>query len=58
MIMNAITKEGWVKNGKVFFKSHRDTYDYHGQMNWGIFVNWFDFKVACLNTGQFYYSYG
>jgi len=33
IIMNAITKDGWVPQVKVVFKSTRKTGDYHGQMN-------------------------
>jgi transposase len=45
IIMNAITKDGWVQNGKVVFKSTRKTGDYHGQMNWDIFMKWFIDKL-------------
>jgi transposase len=41
IIMNAITKDGWVPNAKVVFKSTKKTGDYHGQMNGEIFSNWF-----------------
>lgn len=45
IIMNAITKDGWVPDAKVVFKSTRKTGDYHGQMNWELFQKWFDEKL-------------
>lgn len=45
IIMNAITKDGWVPNAKMVFKSARRTGDYHGQMNWDIFKKWFVDKL-------------
>ena len=41
IIMNAITKDGWVPGVKNIFKSTRKTGDYHGQMNAGQFQRWF-----------------
>jgi len=41
IIINAITKSGWVPNAKLVFKSTRKTGDYHGQMNWDLFMKWF-----------------
>lgn len=41
IIINAITRLGWVPNSKLVFKSNRKTGDYHGQMNWGLFKKWF-----------------
>ncbi|WP_457551843.1 hypothetical protein [Desulfobacula sp.] len=41
IIMNAITKSGWVPGAKLVFKSTRKTGDYHGQMNWDLFKKWF-----------------
>jgi transposase len=41
IIMNAITKCGWVPGAKLVFKSTRKTGDYHGQMNWDLFKKWF-----------------
>ena len=37
IIMNAITKDGWVPNTQVVFKSTRKTGDYHGQMDSELF---------------------
>ena len=37
IIVNAITKSGWVPGSKLVFKSTRKTGDYHGQMNWELF---------------------
>ena len=41
IIINAITKSGWVPGAKLIFKSTRKTGDYHGQMNWDLFKKWF-----------------
>ena len=41
IIINAITKSGWVPGSKLVFKSTRKTGDYHGQMNWELFRKWF-----------------
>ncbi len=41
IILNAITKDGWVPGAKVVFKSTRKTGDYHGQMDWDLFKKWF-----------------
>jgi len=41
IIMNAITKDGWVPGAKNVFKSTRKTGDYHGQMNAEQFQKWF-----------------
>ncbi|MEA1959856.1 MAG: transposase [Bacillota bacterium] len=45
IIMNAITKDGWVPGAKVTFKSTRKTGDYHGQMNRTMFTKWFEEKL-------------
>lgn len=45
IIMNAITKDGWVPGAKVTFKSTRKTGDYHGQMNHKMFTKWFSEKL-------------
>lgn len=45
IIMNAITKDGWVPEAKLVFKSTRKTGDYHGQMNWELFKKWFTQKL-------------
>jgi len=41
IIMNAITKDGWVPEANVVCKSTRQTGDYHGQMNGDLFQKWF-----------------
>ncbi len=41
IIINAITKFGWVSDSKLVFKSTRKTGDYHGQMNFELFKKWF-----------------
>lgn len=41
IIMNAITRGGWVPEAKVVFKSTKKTGDYHGQMNNELFAKWF-----------------
>lgn len=45
IILNAITKSGWVPNAKVVFKSTKKTGDYHGQMNYELFSKWFSEKL-------------
>ncbi len=40
IIINAITKSGWVSGSKLVFKSTRKTGDYHGQMNLDLFKKW------------------
>ncbi len=42
IILNAITKDGWVPGAKLIFKSSRKTGDYHGQMNSELFKKWFN----------------
>lgn len=41
IIVHAITREGWVPNAQLVFKSSRKTGDYHGQMNAELFQKWF-----------------
>ena len=41
IIINAITKDGWVPGAKLTFRSTRKTGDYHGQMNQKLFTKWF-----------------
>lgn len=41
IILNAISKDGWIPGSKLVFKSTRKTGDYHGQMNKGLFFKWF-----------------
>ena len=49
IIINAITKDGWVPGTKVTFKSTRKTGDYHGQMNQELFTKWFKEKlIPCI----------
>lgn len=45
IIVNAMTKNGWVPNAKLVFKSTRKTGDYHGQMNFNLFKKWFTEKL-------------
>lgn len=45
IIINAITKDGWVPGAKLIFKSSRKTGDYHGQMNQELFTKWFRGKL-------------
>lgn len=45
IIMNAISKDGWIPGAKVTFKSTRKTGDYHGQMNQTMFTKWFEEKL-------------
>jgi transposase len=41
IILNAITKDGWVPNAKLVFQSSKKTGDYHSSMNWDVFSKWF-----------------
>jgi hypothetical protein len=45
IIMNAMTKDGWVPEAKVVLKSTRKTGDYHGQMHGDVFQKWFVEKL-------------
>jgi len=45
IIVNAITKDGWVPGAKLIFKSTKKTGDYHGQMNQELFTKWFKEKL-------------
>jgi transposase len=41
IIVNAITKDGWVDGAKLVFQAKTGTGDYHGQMNYENFFKWF-----------------
>ena len=45
IILNAITKDGWVPNTKLVFKAAKKTGDYHTNMNWDNFSKWFQEKL-------------
>lgn len=45
IILNAITRNGWVPNVQTTFNSLRKTGDYHGQMNAEIFQKWWKEKL-------------
>lgn len=45
IIVNAITKDGWVPNAKLTYKSTKKTGDYHGQVNHELFSKWFQDKL-------------
>jgi transposase len=45
IILNAITREGWVPNAKLTFKSTKRTGDYHGQVTHELFTKWFEEKL-------------
>jgi len=40
IILNAITKNGWVPDAQLTFKSSRKTGDYHGQVDHALFTKW------------------
>lgn len=42
IIVNAITSEGWVPEAKLVFKAASKTGDYHENMNWHVFLEWFE----------------
>jgi hypothetical protein len=41
IVVDAITREGWVQNARLVFEAKKRTGDYHGQMDWGNFSKWF-----------------
>ena len=41
IIVNAVTKEGWVPNAKLVFQAKQSTGDYQGKMDYGNFSKWF-----------------
>jgi len=45
IILNAMTKNGWVPNSKLVFKASKKTGDYHTNMNWDNFSKWFQEKL-------------
>jgi len=45
IILNAVTKDGWVPNAKLVFKASKKTGDYHTNMNWDNFSKWFQEKL-------------
>lgn len=45
IIVNAITKDGWITNAKLVFKASKKTGDYHTNMNWDNFSKWFQEKL-------------
>ena len=51
IIINAITKSGWVSGSKLVFKSTRKTGDYHGQINFELFKKWFS-EMLLLNIPE------
>jgi len=45
IIVNAITKDGWVPDTKLVFNASKKTGDYHTNMNWDNFSKWFKEKL-------------
>jgi transposase len=45
IIVDAITKDGWVPNARLVFKASKKTGDYHANMNWNNFSEWFQEKL-------------
>lgn len=41
IVVNAITRDGWVENARLVFEAKKRTGDYHGQMDWCNFSKWF-----------------
>ena len=41
IIVNAVTKNGWVPKAKLVFQAKQSTGDYHGQMDYRNFSKWF-----------------
>ena len=52
IIVNAITKDGWVPNTKLVFKASKKTGDYHTNMNWDNFSKWFARKPIEKHTAK------
>ena len=42
IIVNAVTRDGWVSNAKLVFKASKKTGDYHSNMNCEVFTEWFE----------------
>ena len=42
IIVNAVTKDGWVPDAKLVFKASKKTDDYHSSMNYQTFRKWFE----------------
>lgn len=45
IIVNAISENGWVPNAKLVFKADKKADDYHSNMNWEVFRDWFENKL-------------
>ena len=45
IIVDAITKDGWVPNTRLVFTAGKKTGDYHSNMNWDNFSEWFQNKL-------------
>ena len=45
IIVDAMTKDGWVPNARLVFKAGKKTGDYHTNMNWDNFSGWFQDKL-------------
>ena len=45
VIVDAITQDGWVSNARLVFKASKKTGDYHDNMNWNNFSEWFQEKL-------------
>ncbi len=41
IVVNAMTKDGWVDGAELVFEAKKRTGDYHGQKNWDNFSKWF-----------------
>lgn len=42
IVVHAVTEKGWVDGARLVFEAKKRTGDYHGQMNWENFSNWFE----------------
>ena len=45
IIVDAITSDGWVPGARLVFKAVKTTGDYHTNMNWDNFSDWFKVKL-------------
>ncbi len=46
IIVNAVTKSGWIPNTKLVFQAKQSTGDYHGQMDYRNFSKWFKKQLS------------
>ena len=45
IVVHAISRDGWVRDAELVFEAKKRTGDYHGQMNWNNFSQWFETQL-------------